>query len=348
MSNDPRWLDALRRRVQARFDPAPWTVPLLLRVSDERQSWCMQWPDTGGSAIDRRSFRIASVTKVYFAAAAFRLAEQGRLDLAAPLADAVGAETAKQLSRGGYDVAAITVDQVMRHTAGLRDHCFSDLYLDRLKADPGHRWTRAEQIGLAMRLGPSLTPPGAAFAYSDTGYVILGDVVERAAGGDLAETVPVLLGFDALGLRDTVWDSSGRDPATLERQYLGEHETTYWDASFDLFGGGGLVSTLADIDAFLRALLGGAVFTREATLRTIAADWTTPSDPGFVHNGLMFRGEVSGEDVWAHTGFWGVQAALLPERGLALAATFNRAPEEGVYGKDELLADFAVAVAETR
>ena len=344
MSNEPVWLDALRFRLRERFDAQPWTVPLLLRASDADRVWHVQLPDVGGGPADRRPLRIASVTKVYLAATLFRLAEQG-FDLAAPLAITVGHETADRLRRAGYDVDAIAVSQVMRHIAGLRDHCFEDLFLDRLKADPGHRWTRAEQIGIAMSLGPPLAPPGASFAYSDTGYVILGEVVERASGGGLAEIVPALLSFSKLGLRETSWDRSDRGVTTLERQYCGEHDSTCWDASFDLFGGGGVVATLADVDRFLRALFGGQLFEREETLRAIFADRATPSDPGFIHNGLMFRGALSGVDVWAHSGFWGLQAAMLPEYGLVLVAAFNRAPEDGLYGKDEILTDFAAAVA---
>lgn len=346
MTDDPAWLAAFRQRLHARFAASPWSVPLLLRVSDAERAWQIQLPDRGGAAVDQRPLRIASVTKVYVAAALFRLAEHARINLDAPLADVVAADTAEQLRGGGYDPAAITVSQVMRHISGLRDHCFSNLFLDPMRADPDRRWTRAEQIGIAMRLGPPLAPPGAAFVYSDTGYVILGEVVERASECGLADAVPQLLQFAALGLSETEWDRSGRDAATIEQQYLGDHASSRWDASFDLFGGGGIVATLADVDRFLRALLGGRVFEREETLRAIFADLSTPSDPGFVHNGLMFRGPLDGEDVWAHTGFWGVQAAMLPGRGLALVAAFNRAPEEGAYGKDDLLVDFAAAVSE--
>ncbi len=320
-------------------------MPLLLRLSDADRSWCWSLPDSGGDAADRRPLRIASVTKVYLAAALFRLAEQGRIDLDAPLPCVAGPDTIALLRDAGYAVDAITVSHLMHHSAGLRDHCFSDMFLDRLKADPGHRWTRAEQIAIAMRLGAPLASPGVAFAYSDTGYVILGDVVERAAGATLADAVPDLLSFGPLGLDDSVWDEVGRDPASLERQCLAEHDATRWNASFDLFGGGGLVATLADMDRFLRALFDGQVFEDAATLRAIRADRSLPSDPGFVHNGLMFRGDVAGEDVWAHTGFWGLQAAILPARGLALTAAFNRTPEDGLYGKDDLLIDFAEAVA---
>lgn len=347
MRMQPAWLATLERCIQKRFAAQSWTVPLVLRVSDGDRHWCIQLPDGGGAPADIRPLRIASVTKVYVAAGLFRLQEQGRLNLQAPLAKVIGVETAALLARGGYDPRSITVDQVMRHTSGLGDHCFSDRFLDRVKAAPGHRWTRAEQIAIAMDEGAPTGLAGSGFAYSDTGYVILGEVVERAFEGPLPTALAELLGYDALGLEDTVWDHSDRDPHTLERQYLGEHESTQWDASFDLFGGGGIVATLADIDKFLRALLGGRVFEADATMQRIASDRDTPSDPGFVHNGLMFRGIISGEDVWAHTGFWGVQAAILPMRGLVLAAAFNRAPEDGVYGKDDLLVDFAQAVADS-
>ncbi len=341
----PSWWTKLSATIAERAAEQPWQVPLLLRGSDRDGASTLLLPhDWDARPADRRPFRIASVTKIHVAAALFALAEQGRLSLDAPLARVSGDDTIRQLRERGYDPDAMTVAQVMRHSAGLRDHALSSDYHDRLVAGPDKRWTRGEQLALAMELGPPLAPPGEAFEYSDTGYVLLGEVIERTTGDGLATALPALLRFADLGLADTHWENPDVPPA-LERQYQGGVESTRWHASFDLYGGGGLVSTLADLDTFLRALFAGRIIGR-STLDAIARDAMIASDdPAFGHNGLMFRGRLHGEDVWAHTGYWGVQAAILPARGIVLAATFNRAPEDGAYGKNELLVDFAAAVA---
>lgn len=345
-SAPPASLARFADRLEAAYRAAPWSPPLLLRVSDgQGRLWSAQaQEDARTGAVDERPFRIASVTKVYLAAAALRLVERDALALGAPLAEFIGPETAELLALGGYDPAAMNLDHLMRHTTGLRDHCSSAPFLDRLRAAPGRVWTRAEQIEIAVGLGGPLAPPGTAFSYSDTGYVILGEVVERASARPLPIAVPDLLGFERLGLRATQFERPG-DPGPLEAQYFGEVDARAWHATFDLFGGGGLVSTLADMDLFLHALFGGEVFEKARTLPDLFAAPPTPSDyPDYGHNGLMFRATLGDQDVWAHTGFWGVQAAYLPAEELALTATFNRSPQAGVYGKDELLEDFAASL----
>jgi CubicO group peptidase (beta-lactamase class C family) len=74
------------------------------------------------------TFRIASNTKTYVAATVLRLAEDGRLDLDANLAGLLAPDLAALLTADGYDLQAITVRQVLSHTAGLADHSGDDSY----------------------------------------------------------------------------------------------------------------------------------------------------------------------------------------------------------------------------
>ena len=56
-------------------------------------------------------------------------------------------------------------------------------------------------------------PPGAKFQYSDTGYVLLGEIIERTAGDSLAAVARRELGFDRLGLATTWWEIAEPAPA---------------------------------------------------------------------------------------------------------------------------------------
>jgi CubicO group peptidase (beta-lactamase class C family) len=111
-------------------------------------------------------------------------------------------------------------------------------------------------------MGPPGVAPGERFAYSDTGYVILGEVIEVAMGQALGPAVRQLLGFDALGLQRTHWEQQEPDPLAglRARQCLREHDTAGLDASFDLHGGGGLVSTVDELCHFTSALCQGRIF----------------------------------------------------------------------------------------
>ncbi len=130
----------------------------------------------------RHTFRIASNTKTYVAAAVLRLAEEGRLSLDEPLSTHLDPAQAALLAGDGYDLDAITLRQVLSHTAGLADHSGDDRYAEAIIADPQHVWTRDEQVRRCVELFDPLGPPGGPFVYSDTGYVLLGGIIERVTG----------------------------------------------------------------------------------------------------------------------------------------------------------------------
>ena len=83
-------------------------------------------------------------------------------------------------------------------------------------ADPAHAWTRGEQLRRYVPTRP-IGPPGAKFQYSDTGYVLLGEIIERAAGDSLAAVARREQGFDRLGLATTWWEIAEPAPAARAR-----------------------------------------------------------------------------------------------------------------------------------
>ncbi len=113
--------------------------------------------------------RIASNTKTYVAAAVLRLAEQGKLRLDDPLGQHLDAETHRLLKEDGYDLEAITIEQVLAHTSGLFEHPADPRYAEAITADPFHPWTREEQIARCVEWGDPVGEPGERFSYSDTG-----------------------------------------------------------------------------------------------------------------------------------------------------------------------------------
>jgi D-alanyl-D-alanine carboxypeptidase len=143
----------------------------------------------------RDLFRIGSVTKVYVAALVLALADEGVLSLADPVQ-----RWLPGVVPGGEQ---ITVEMLLRLRSGLPD------YLGLLFGDPpdlrvlDRYWPPGELIGLALAAGDRW-PPGAGYRYSNTDYVLLGLVIERAAG----QRVDALLWqkiFQPLDLRDTVF-----------------------------------------------------------------------------------------------------------------------------------------------
>ncbi len=124
----------------------------------------------------------------------------------------------------------------------------------------------------AMKHGKPLAKPGAEFHYADTGYILLGEILERRTGNSLATAYRTLLHFNKLGLADTYLETLEPKPARAKQrahQYLGTIDAADFDPSFDLYGGGGLVSTVDDLGQLAHAAASLAVNTsRERALES--------------------------------------------------------------------------------
>lgn len=259
------------------------------------------------------TFRIASITKTFTAAATLRLVETGRLSLGASVRQTCSPGTVTALVEGGYDVDAITVQQLLLHDSGLYDYASDERYAAGVGADPSHRWSRAEQIAFAMRHGRPVGAPGVRYAYSDTGYIVLGEILERATGVGLAEAYRTLLRFDRLHLSATWLETLEPVPTTagarLDQRY-GGLPIILLDPSEDLYGGGGLVSSTTDLLLFYRGLFGGMVFDRPDTL----VQMTTIPRPNEATGAAMglFRVDEDGVTCWFHHGFWEARVEYCP------------------------------------
>jgi D-alanyl-D-alanine carboxypeptidase len=298
---------------------------------------------TGTPLTRANPVRIASNTKTYVAAAILRLWEEGRLGLDDPLSTHLPAEYAEMLAADGYDLEAITIRHLLTHTSGLYDYADRDLFIEAILADPTHRWTPAEQIGLAVEWGDPYGEPGEVYRYSDSGYVVLGLVLESVCGKPLAASLRELLDFEGLGMTST-WMETLEDPpagaADRAHQYLGELDTYDFDPSLDLYGGGGLVSTADDMAVFMRSLFVGGVYRDGATADTMLTTVTgakpgpdlsgSPMVPGRYRMGVEVR-DLGGLEVYMHTGFWGTIAAYFPGQDIALSIAVTQQQSSALF-----------------
>jgi D-alanyl-D-alanine carboxypeptidase len=313
---------------------------------------------TGEPLTPRRRFRIASVTKPFVAAAALRLHEDGELDLDQPIEKLVDDQTAAELRRGGYRPDAITTRHLLTHTSGVYDFAADaygppsdDGYVAACLADPSHRWTRLEQLRFAVDHGRPYGEPGEVFCYSDTGANVVGEIIERLTDRSMGVAIRELVGFERLGLRHTYQESVEAEPPDLPpiaHQYEGDFDVWRYDPSVDLWGGGGLVSTCADLAWFFRALLRDDVFRHPETLATMCTLPNRPpaneDDAGEARRTGMFlvRHEANGHVFWGHGGYWGTSVATCPELDLTVVTQDGQAHMPEGYRKaaiiDEVLA----------
>jgi CubicO group peptidase (beta-lactamase class C family) len=119
-------------------------------------------------------FQSGSVGKIFTASAALRLAEQGKWKLSDPICP--------HLSTCPDSWKAITFDQLIRHTSGIADWEHAGKQGEIIKAiDYRKDYTDGEFLKIAQDL-PLDFKPGTSQAYSNTGYVVLGILINRAAG----------------------------------------------------------------------------------------------------------------------------------------------------------------------
>lgn len=132
-------------------------------------------------------FYWASVGKAWVAVLALQLAEQGRLDLEAPI---------KTWAPEFPGAGQIRIVDLLRHTSGL----YSFQEDPELRARPGYK-SPAELLAVA-RAHPLQFCPGTQWAYSNSGYVLLGQIIETLEARPLAESLRARI-IQPLGLQHT-------------------------------------------------------------------------------------------------------------------------------------------------
>ncbi len=293
-------------------------------------------PEGGVAMTSEHPVRLASNTKTYVAAAILRLMEQGRLELDQSIARHIPPEFNEILIRGGYDPEAITIRYLLTHTSGLDDHGAGDKYGELIMADPQRRWTRSDQLGFLVEWGKPQGESGEVYRYSDSGYILLGEILERTTAKDFPGAMWELVDRQKLGLHATWFETLEPQPeGALDRahQFFGELDTFGFDPSFDLWGGGGIVATVGDLAGFTRALFEGRVFDDPFSLETMLTTFEglKPAEgagerslePGAYRMGLWVVA-VDGVIGYRHDGFWGTSATYFPELDLVITGTQNQ------------------------
>lgn len=261
------------------------------------------------------TFRIASVSKQFTCAAILMLAREGKLTLDDPLG--------RHLPSLPPPVAAVTLDQAMRNSGGLRDV----LDLARLGgADLSTPVTEAELDALVARQDGVNFAPGSRFLYSNTGFRLLGQVVEAVSGEPLAAWLERRI-FDPLGMTRTRHTPDLNVPVPgLATGYLPDGAGGFRRSphGFPLGGEGGLTSCVEDMALYARALsLGSLKGEMEQALEAQAA---------FTNGAMNHYARGLEHDRWrgvgtvGHGGLWpGYKTAFLrvPERRITVIVITN-------------------------
>lgn len=207
-------------------------------------------------------FRYGSVTKQFAAAAAIKLAEQGKLDLNAPVSDFLPAFK---------PLKPFTVLELMHQTAGLHS--------DESAVTPTQATIAKSQIELAAEIANQAKPfdfdPGTAWLYSNANYIVLGAVIEAVSKASLAQAMKSLV-FTPLGLTSMAMDTPDE---VIKGRASGYSQTGNAAAPFanapyvdpsQAGGAGAMRGTVIDLVRWHEGLLSGKLFGRTSVELMIA------------------------------------------------------------------------------
>jgi CubicO group peptidase (beta-lactamase class C family) len=192
-------------------------------------------------------FRIGSITKQFTAAAILQLAAAGKLSID----DKLG----KYLPDFGYG-DQITLRQLLTHTSGLKDYTALP-WFDEHMADA---FPRAELVA-KIAAEPLGFTPGARWSYSNSGYYLLGLVIEKVSGQSYADYVQQHVLAPA-GLADTAYCPPTQDYPRAAHGYQVKDAKVVPAAPLDMahpYAAGSLCSTAPDLVAWMKALAHGKV-----------------------------------------------------------------------------------------
>ena len=187
-------------------------------------------------------FKIASLTKSFTALAILQLRDAGKLKLDDPVVTHI--PELSGTSSITSDSPAITIRHLLIHAAGFpEDNPWGDRQLDA---------TDAELLAL-VESGASLSnAPGITYEYSNLGFALLGQIVERVSGQPFTEYMQSHL-FEPLGMTSTVWDFEDAPQDRLALGY-GWRDGEWFDEPLlhhGSFGAmGGLISSIDDFGRY--------------------------------------------------------------------------------------------------
>ena len=189
-------------------------------------------------------FRWASVSKGVAGTAAAKLAEQGKLDLNAPIAHY--SSTLKL--PGGREYTA-TLGDVLSHRLGL----YRNAYDDKLEAGEDPRFIRQKLGTLA-----SLCAPGTCWSYQNIAFDASSEAVSKAMGEPYQQAVPDLL-FKPIGMTSASITRAGLESAAswARPHAAGRRELPMSDAYYRVPAAGGVNSNIKDMALWMIAQMGG-------------------------------------------------------------------------------------------
>ncbi len=254
-------------------------------------------------------FRLGSITKQFTAASIMQLAEAGRLNIEDPIS--------KYYTNAPAAWAKVTIRHLLSHRSGIGDYTDIPNFFEKMAAQD----RTPEQIIEMTRDQPLAFEPGTKFAYDNSGYIVLGYVIERVSGQTYADYIDTHI-FKPLGMKDSGYDVS---TTILPRRAAGYGfadgkwtNATYLAMSLP-YAAGSLYSTVDDLLIWEQAFFGDKVVS--AASRTAMT-----TDQGDKYGFGLLADDLGGhKNIWHNGGINGFSTHMVrfPDDGLTVIALAN-------------------------
>ncbi len=196
-------------------------------------------------------FPIASITKTFTATMVLQMQRRGLLSINDPLCRYV-----KPCPTTWGDV---TLRHLLMHTSGIPNYASGPGFIDKMRVGRSR-----EEIVDSFRDQPLDFAPGARYSYSNSGYFLLGVVLEEVGRKPYADLLSELI-LQPLGMRDTGYDADLLEPQVRAAGYVpdgADNAIAHEVHSSWLFAAGGIYSTVDDLLAWDRALYSDTLLPR--------------------------------------------------------------------------------------
>ena len=247
-------------------------------------------------------FYSGSVSKQFVAMAVALLAERGELRFEDPVS--------QWIPELGAHTEGVTLRHLIHHTSGIRD------YLGLATAS-GRDWsdnfTNVEALETVLADTVLNFPPGLRHSYSNSGYLLLAEVVKRVAGVTFAEFARVEI-LESLGMSDSHFHDDLNHQ--ISKLAVGHRRVgagwQAWPLNFSAVGSGGLYTTIRDLAKWNRNWLGNRLGSGQPLIDTLEQRGVLNSGATIEYAMGVAHEEHRGTGVVGHTGaLAGYRAAVI-------------------------------------
>lgn len=218
-------------------------------------------------------FHIASIGKTFTSLIIAKLYERGMLDYNDPISNYLDTEMLSGLFvyQGIDHSKEVLIKHLLNHTSGIADYYedkpIKGKSIKELVIEDSQRfWKPEDMIEYTRNNQRVFSTPGKRFHYSDTGYILLGKIIEKITRKPFHENLHAEI-FIPLGMENSYLlfysEPKEKSPCQIADTFIGKHEvSTYTSLSID-WAGGGIISTTEDLLLFHQALVKNILVKKE-------------------------------------------------------------------------------------